>query len=105
MAEQMSVLKLENDALKSQLDDLRKSNTISVPVVVSPVSNDSAAKDLDPSAKVEMSYHDIERSRSLIISGVSKLSSACVRERVSHDFQFACNIMDFLGVECNPVAV
>ncbi|VDP08763.1 unnamed protein product [Heligmosomoides polygyrus] len=46
MAKEMSV-HLENDASKSQLNDFRKNNTISVPVVVSHVSNDSAAKEGD----------------------------------------------------------
>lgn len=61
--------------------------------------------DSNLSAKGDISYHDVERCASPTISGVSELSSVHVRYHVSHDFQYVCNIMNFPGVEWNPVAV
>lgn len=60
---------------------------------------------IEVSEKLLLSYEEVERLRSLIVGGVPELKSFNTRERVSYGFQSACNVLDFLGVECNPVSV
>lgn len=100
MAREISALRGENERLKQEL---------------SAVSNKCDQKALEPSspngaiadvpAKSPLPFEEVERLRSVVVGGVPELKSANTRERVAYDYQSACNIFDFLGVECNPVTV
>ncbi|KAK6030842.1 hypothetical protein OSTOST_03015 [Ostertagia ostertagi] len=48
---------------------------------------------------------ELEGQRSIVISGIPECKSTSVRERKSYDYYHVCNIIDFLGIECNAVTL
>lgn len=100
MAREISSLRSENDRLKLEVSALSSKSTANC--VEQTVTEITAA---EVPEKSPLSYEEVERLRSVIIGGVPELKSSNTRERVSYDFQSSCNVLDFLGVECNPVSV
>ncbi|KIH62579.1 hypothetical protein ANCDUO_07139 [Ancylostoma duodenale] len=49
--------------------------------------------------------NDVERSRSLVVIGVPESTAEQSSDRVAHDLGAVREIMDFLEVDCSPVAV
>lgn len=50
-------------------------------------------------------YEEVERSRSVIISGVLESQSAISSQRALHDFSIVRELMDHLYIDANPVAI
>lgn len=49
-------------------------------------------------------FHECERLRSVVISGVVESTSSNVRERLEHDFDSVKSILSFLEIEAIPVS-
>lgn len=52
-----------------------------------------------------MSYQEIERRRSIVVGNIPKLAGRSLRTKMNYDYSSICNLLDFLGIECNPVSV
>ncbi|XGW34434.1 hypothetical protein V3C99_018374 [Haemonchus contortus] len=107
---ELQSLRLENIGLRQELDSVRKLVPRESPPVTS-VDTTSGDRGLTASGSVPASteaglpYHEMERLRSVVISGVPEVKSQSTRERLSYDYASVCNILDFLGIECNPMCV
>lgn len=99
MAREISSLRSENDRLKLEVSVL--SSKCMANCSDQPVTEKTAT---EVPERTPLSYEEVERLRSVIIGGVPELKSSNTRERVSYDYQSACNVLDFLGVECNPIS-
>ncbi|VDL83228.1 unnamed protein product [Nippostrongylus brasiliensis] len=71
-------------------------------VVLNTESNNSS---FDESKLLIDRETEYERRRSIIVSNVPELKGACINDRVCHDFDMICQVLQFLEVECYPVAV
>lgn len=92
LVQEVTQLRNENSSLKRELS-LIKSDPNSVctqnSVTLSNVSTDA----------------DLERKRSIVISGIPELSCPSALAKVCHDVNCTTDILDFLNVECLPVSV
>lgn len=50
-------------------------------------------------------FHECERQRSIVLSGVRELSSSNLADRVQHDFNCVVRILSYLGVESFPMSM
>lgn len=90
--EKSAVLLRENASLQSEVNKLRyklssKENGLSQPNIVSTST---------------MSYDEIERKRSVVISGIPESFAPVASSRVLHDIAHLRQFFDFLHIECQP---
>ncbi|KAK6029692.1 hypothetical protein OSTOST_04195 [Ostertagia ostertagi] len=106
---QLSAIIEENVALRKRLEafnDLEKENKqlkdrlrfFEQKEVSHPLS-------ADPTPAKALPYEEIERRRSIVISGVPELHDGSCFDRMHYDYQSTLNILSHLDVDCYPVAV
>lgn len=97
-------LERENNQLREQIRQLQNQlQPGSRPVSNSPDMppdncNLSFSHESDP-------FHEQERLRSIVISGVRELQEPIMTKRLDHDYCCVMNVLSFLGVECYPTAI
>lgn len=90
-------VELENEvlSLKSQINVLKQALTSQAAVA--------------PMSSVDISgshfHEDVERKRSVVIIGVNESSSPVASDRVLYDAGCVRRILDFLSIDCRPVAI
>lgn len=115
LVSQMSRLYRDNVNLRSELDSLKTSaaqvegpGQLVLSIDHSDVNSSlpvAASQTHVPVDKSIVSYHEIERRRSIVIGNIPEVASSNFRERLNYDYHSVCNVLDFLGVECNPLTV
>lgn len=98
----------ENVALRSENLKLRQLLQSQDSHVNPHVSSSPAQSSQTPPVVSPPSYNqeqDLERARSIVLSGVPESSSMSAIERASNDLKFVHSVLDHLNVECLPCAV
>ncbi|RCN43961.1 hypothetical protein ANCCAN_10076 [Ancylostoma caninum] len=104
LLEEISKLRNENDNLRKENSDLREKLRIAESKL-SEQRSDSVEKNSLSEHSSTSDFHESERLRSIVISGVPELESAFIRDKLQYDFDSVLNILAHLNVECFPVAV
>uniref|UniRef100_A0A7I4YG34 Transposase_22 domain-containing protein n=1 Tax=Haemonchus contortus TaxID=6289 RepID=A0A7I4YG34_HAECO len=107
---ELQSLRLENIELRQELDCVRKlvpreSSPVTSVDTVSQDRGRTASGSVPASTEAGLPYQEVERLRSVVISGVPEEKNQSTRRRLSYDYASVCNILDFLGIECNPMCV
>ncbi|EYC27267.1 hypothetical protein Y032_0009g618 [Ancylostoma ceylanicum] len=104
LLDELAKLRSENDELKKENSDLREKLRIAESKLSEQIT--SSVEKTSPSANCASSdFHESERLRSIVISGVPELESPIIRDQLQHDFDRVLSILTHLSVECFPVAV
>lgn len=102
LVEEMKMVRLRNEELQKENSNLH-SEIVALKSQLS--SKDSAsAKSLDV-ASPNLSYDEIERKRSIVVSGAPESFAAVPSLRVVHDFGIVREMFDFLQIDSYPVSV
>lgn len=101
MVREISSVRSENDRLKLEFSLL--CNKFTANCVEHLVTERAATSEVPE--KLLLSYGEVERLHSVIVGRAAELKSSNTREKVSNEYQTACNVHDFFGVECNPISV
>ncbi|KAK6030129.1 hypothetical protein OSTOST_03746, partial [Ostertagia ostertagi] len=59
----------------------------------------------DPTSNKALPHEEIERRRSIVISGIPEIHDSNCFDRMHYDYQSVLNILSHLDVDCYPVAV
>lgn len=102
LAQSIDGLKAEIASLRNISQPVSSPNLDSSPVFV---SDNPSAQTRHPVPPSTPSYEEIERRRSIVISGLIESQARVASERVLHDYYAAREIMDHLSIDCPIVAV
>lgn len=102
VSQENETLRAENIRLKQLLDarDVQPNSNVLVSTSPIPTQTQSAAANT-----LYANEQELERARSIVVSGVVESTSLSCSERASHDLKFIHSILDHLNVECLPVSV
>lgn len=103
LQEELHKLREENALLKQKLGSHESSTVRPVAASLAVISSDSAS--LPSASPAIVDFEELERKRSIVISGVRESTSNAAFERIVHDFSCTQHILDFLKIECLPVTV
>lgn len=108
LSRQLSLLLEEKDKRISELEVENQSLRQKIDALESRKDSEDSSTGLNNTSFDEsklLSDGDFERRRSIIVSHVSEVKYASIRDRVCHDYNVVCQVLQFLGVECYPLAV
>ncbi|VDP11790.1 unnamed protein product [Heligmosomoides polygyrus] len=111
MMEELKVVREERDMLFKENLFLRKKLGLPLDLPVGELGDHDAVDSCPPRSTPPTvptqsgAEHEIERRRSIIISGVPELADASIERRVRYDMLSVHNILFHIGVECLPVSV
>ncbi|KIH68426.1 hypothetical protein ANCDUO_01239 [Ancylostoma duodenale] len=104
---ELTLCRKENEELRGELEILR-SNIPAEPDSVETQPEMVADSQCPPPSSppvLNLPYHEVERLRSVVISGIPELNSPRTKDRVNYDCECVCKILDYLNIECDPVSV
>lgn len=95
----------ENRALQQRRDELLKENA-SLQSEIDKLRSEFVSKNnLSPQSSVSfspMSFEEVERKRSVVISGIPESFAPIASSRVIHDIAHLRQLFDFLQIDCQP---
>ncbi|VDL79786.1 unnamed protein product [Nippostrongylus brasiliensis] len=97
--ERIGELELENQTLKHKISALESKEASAA------FNGEPSYSSVDESKVLIDRETECERRRSIIVSNVPELKGARMNDRVCYDFDIICQVLQFLDVECYPVAV
>lgn len=100
--EEVKVLNRRNAELLEEIKSLREENSFLKEELM---KARSLASYHTENGRIAGQSEDSEHKRSIVLSNVVESSAASSLARNAHDFDCVFKILDFLGVECKPVAV
>ncbi|EYC30629.1 hypothetical protein Y032_0005g2760 [Ancylostoma ceylanicum] len=104
LLEEVAKLRNENDELRKENSDLREKLRIAESKL-SEQSTESVDKNPPSACSASTDFHESERLRSIVISGVPELESPILRDKLQSDFDRVVSILTHLNIGCFPVAV
>ncbi|KAK6030367.1 hypothetical protein OSTOST_03505, partial [Ostertagia ostertagi] len=97
LSDEVTKLRSENAELKQRLSD-----SLSGVSIVSAPDPSTSPKPIVP---VISSFEEVERRRSVIVSGVSESLDPVSSSRVMHDYHAVRDIMNFLSIDCSTISL
>lgn len=101
----IDVLRCENEQLRMKLarfempsqNSSQAASVLNVPIESQVVCNNAVDE--------FRAVNEAERRRSIVVSGILELKKGRLQDRVVYDFNSVRRVLDFLGIQCEPVAV
>lgn len=106
LIEENAIVRAKNCELEKEVQMLRSQIAMLKQTLPSQIVPSSSSVDASTSTPfIHVTDDDAERKRSIVIVGVRESSAPISSDRVLHDANCVRQILDFLAVDCRPIAI